>query len=535
MKTVKYLKEFDNYFAIWELAARLPTYYTNKWRDHAKKVDCKQGEYTFRDFVDYVQEAASDANPVYSHEALAATRKENAPHHGRKRKAMSDVLRYSHRSWLGFNIIGASLPSSKPEADDVIISADCFRITTKEIGLEEIPARSFIQPVQHKEVINPFTVSKMFEQDFSEGEGHDKPFSQEDKRFLQKMKEGIHLIEDDHYEMPLPFRQDNIELPSNRRLAETRLHQLKRCFARDPQYKKDYVSFMNDKIKAGYAERAPKKNAKPWYIPHHGVYPPKKPGKIRVVFDCSAEFEGHSLNRQLLQGPDLTNSLLGVLCRFRQEPVAFACDIEGMFHQVKVNEEHCDYLRFLWWDQGDTTKDPVEYRMTVHLFGAESSPGCAKLALKTTAEDNEKNLGTETARFLIKNFYVDDGLKSVKTVTQAISLIESSKTMCKKGGFRLHKFISNQKEVIESIPAEDRAKGIKDLDLEQEERPSERVLGIEWCVESDAFRFRITLKDKPLTRRGTLGLPLPFSFRGRESSRNCAKRKSSGTIQCLKN
>lgn len=54
------------------------------------------------------------------------------------------------------------------------------------------------------------------------------------------------------------------------------------------------------------------------------------------MFDCSAEFEGHSLNRELLQGPDLTNSLLGVLCRFRQETVAFACDIEGMFHQVKV-------------------------------------------------------------------------------------------------------------------------------------------------------------------------------------------------------
>ena len=77
MKTVKYLKEFHNYSAIRELAARLPTYYTNNWRDHAKKVDCKQGKYTFCDFVDYVQEAASDANPpVYSHEALAATRKE---------------------------------------------------------------------------------------------------------------------------------------------------------------------------------------------------------------------------------------------------------------------------------------------------------------------------------------------------------------------------------------------------------------------------------------------------------------------------
>ena len=152
------------------------------------------------------------------------------------------------------------------------------------------------------------------------------------------------------------------------------------------------VSFMNDIIKKGYAERAPKEYKKAWYIPHHGVYNPKKPDKIRVVFDCSPDFMGHSLNRYLLQGPDITNSLVGVLCRFRQEPVAFTCDIEGVFHQVKVNKGHRDFLRFLWWVEGDTTQELKEYRMRVHLFGAASSPACANLSLKMTAEDN-KDLG----------------------------------------------------------------------------------------------------------------------------------------------
>ena len=112
------------------------------------------------------------------------------------------------------------------------------------------------------------------------------------------------------------------------------------------------------------------------------MYHPKKPGKLQVVFDCTAEFQGHSLNCNLLQGPALMNSLVGVLCRFRQEPVAFACNIEGMFHQVHINEEHRDFLCFLWWGQGDTTKEPEEYRMTVHLFGATSSPGCTNSALQ---------------------------------------------------------------------------------------------------------------------------------------------------------
>ena len=145
-------------------------------------------------------------------------------------------------------------------------------------------------------------------------------------------------------------------------------------------------------IASGYAERVPemseskhtpgdqaarKRNV--WYIPHHGVYHPKKPKKIRVVFDCAAVHEGESLNKHLLQGPDLKNNLTGVLCSFRQEPIAFMCDIEAMFHQVKGNEEQRDLLRFLWWEEGDLSKEPKEYRMTVHLFGATSSPGCAIL------------------------------------------------------------------------------------------------------------------------------------------------------------
>ena len=119
----------------------------------------------------------------------------------------------------------------------------------------------------------------------------------------------------------------------------------------------------------------------------HGVFHPKKPDKLRIVYDCSAKYKGGSLNEHLLSGPDLTNSIVGVLLRFRQESFAFMCDIEGMFHQFKVHEEYRDFLRFLWWENGDTSRDPEDYRMTVHLFGATSSPGCSNYGLKKTAND----------------------------------------------------------------------------------------------------------------------------------------------------
>ena len=90
--------------------------------------------------------------------------------------------------------------------------------------------------------------------------------------------------------------------------------------------------------------------------------------------------------------------------------------------------------------------------MTVHLFGATSSPGFANTALKAAADDNEENLGCATAEFVQRDFYVDDGLKSVTSIPDAIPLIEDTKELCRRGGLRLHKFTSNFKEVIEAIP-----------------------------------------------------------------------------------
>ena len=108
-------------------------------------------------------------------------------------------------------------------------------------------------------------------------------------------------------------------------------------------------------LKKGHAEKMDDGEAKgipgrTWYLPHHGVYHPQK-HKLRVVFDCAAAYQGKCLNSQLLQGPDLNYSLVGVLTRFRQEPVAFAADVEGMFHQVRVLAKDTDLLRFLWWQR----------------------------------------------------------------------------------------------------------------------------------------------------------------------------------------
>ena len=62
------------------------------------------------------------------------------------------------------------------------------------------------------------------------------------------------------------------------------------------------------------------------------------------------------------------------------------------------------------------------------------------------------------------------------TVEEAVALIENAKKMCKSGGFNLHKFISNHKDVIKSIQESDRGR-VKELDLDSGTLPLERTLG----------------------------------------------------------
>ena len=240
-----------------------------------------------------------------------------------------------------------------------------------------------------------------------------------------------------------------------------------------------------------------------WYLPHHPVLNANKSGKVCVVFDCAAKHQGTSLNAQLLQGPDLTNNLVGILTRFRQEPVALMADVESMFHQVHVSPNDCDALWFLWWPNNDFNSEPEEYQMMVHLFGATSSPSCANFGLRRTAEDNCQEFSEEAVDSVKDNFYMDDCLKSVPSETKAIGLVDELRSLLSKGGFRLTKWISNSRKVIDSIPLSERAASVKDL-LDQ--LPIERALGVRWDVESDTFGFKISVKDRPATRQGILSV-----------------------------
>ncbi|XP_043983761.1 uncharacterized protein LOC122837472 [Gambusia affinis] len=357
--------------------------------------------------------------------------------------------------------------------------------------------------VEHLETM----LIEQYNHDFNEKTSQEQiEMSRDDIKFMNIMNNSAQL-KNGHYCIDLPFKSESSILPINRCIAEQRLQSLKRKFNKSSTFKKDYIAFMNDMLCNGYAEivhadQLMRNEGKVWYIPHHGVYHPRK-GKLRVVFDCAATFKGTSLNCQLLQGPDLTNSVVGVLLRFRQEPIAVMADIQAMFHQVHVPEKHRDCLRFLWWPNGDTSQVPQEYRMTVHLFGAVSSPSCANYALRRTAEDNAQQFPAEVVSTIKHNFYVDDCLKSLPTEEEAIKFAQDLTALCNKGGFKLSKWLSNSPAVLQTVSDNIKAKKMLEMDLEL---PMERALGLQWCIQSDSFKFKASLQERSHTRRGILSV-----------------------------
>ena len=140
--------------------------------------------------------------------------------------------------------------------------------------------------------------------------------------------------------------------------------------------------------------------------------------------------------------------------------------------------------------------------MEVHIFGATSSPCVTNSVLRRTAADNAERFERGVTAIVEKNFYVSDALPSFKDENLAARAASSLAEMLGSGGFRLTKFMSNSKDTLSKIPAERRAK--PELNLDLDELPVERALGVRWFVETDQLGFEIKTVTRPETKRGIL-------------------------------
>ena len=320
--------------------------------------------------------------------------------------------------------------------------------------------------------------------------------SSDDKEFIELMNCEMKKDHAGNWCAPLPFRKNRRRLPNNKQQAKSRMKTLVNSLAKDKRKKEHYFEFMGTILEKKLAKRVHDESTKvgeeAWYLPHFGVYHPQKPDKLRVVFDSSAVFSGVSLNDVLLSGPNLMNQLLGVLIRFREEPVAVTADVEQMFYAFKVRDDHTRYLRFLWYENNNPDAAIVTYCMTVHVFGNKPSPAVAISGLRKTGEEGEAEFGTDVRELIERNFYMDDLLKSLPTEEEAVDVLKRTRDLLLTANIRLHKFASSNTDVLAAFESSELAPNAVEADLStKHEGTIRRTLGVSWVLKKDSFTFQL--------------------------------------------
>ena len=290
------------------------------------------------------------------------------------------------------------------------------------------------------------------------------------------------------YQVGMLWADIESSLPNNYFSALVQLKSLERRLGKDDELRERYSQNIQDDFLKGYVVRVDKtdcfkvSNPREWYLSHHPVIHPNKPGKVRRVLNGAAKFQGSSLNNALLTGPDHLQSLIHILIRFRQYPFAVSPDIEGMFLQVGVIPDDRPSLRFLWRD--DPAAEVAVFQYVRHIFGSKDSPTCANYALRRTATDNASQL-PEAAQSVINNFSMDDYLESSPTIEEAARKAKGLVNLLLLGGFKLTKFVSN----VRSIPPQvetDFTTPTETKEIPSTEESS-HVLGLKWNHSSDTL------------------------------------------------
>lgn len=324
------------------------------------------------------------------------------------------------------------------------------------------------------------------------------PRSRDDVK-AQRILDSTLVRVSDGWETGLLWKDDEVQLPESRRMAMKRLATMERKMDSDPEFARQYIAKIDDYKNKGFArvlspEEAAEETNRTYYLPHFMAINPKKPNKLRFVFDAAAKSHGSSLNDHLLQGPDKLVSLPGVLLKFRQRRVGFTADIKDMFHRVKVRKEDAQSQRFLWRGM-DRSRDPDILEMGVLIFGAACSPSCAQEAKNRNAEDYKEEFPA-AHEAIVRRHYVDDYLDSCDTPEEAIKMFHDVHHVQAKGSFNLCNWLSNSEEMMAAIPEELRAEKSKNLDV-GEDSLVERVLGLFWKPNPDIFTFSLSyLKTK---------------------------------------
>ena len=129
---------------------------------------------------------------------------------------------------------------------------------------------------------------------------------------------------EDAYVSRLLWREQGPSLPNNYEMAKRRLQFSEKKFESCPEIRERYAKSNQGDIEKGYVKKLSEEEKQCgskviWYLPHRFVINPKKPDRLRKVYDASAKLMGQSLNDNICTGPDLSRLCLEFSSDFAKE------------------------------------------------------------------------------------------------------------------------------------------------------------------------------------------------------------------------
>ncbi|XP_062702323.1 uncharacterized protein LOC115254316 [Aedes albopictus] len=321
------------------------------------------------------------------------------------------------------------------------------------------------------------------------------PESNEDRRARIMLEQTTQRI-GDHFETGLLWKNDDPQLPDNYQMAVKRLKSLERKLGKNPELALNVEKQIDDYQRKGYAHIATSKELKEaepgkiWYLPLNVVLNPKKPGKVRLVWDAAAAVQGRSLNTELLKGPDLLSSLPSVMCPFRERPVAFGGDIAEMYHQIHIRASDKSAQRFLY--RTNVSGPPTIFVMDVATFGSTSSPCSAQYIKNRNAQEYCEEY-PDAVEAIVGKHYVDDYFDSTFTVREAVERAKQVVFIHSKAGFHMRNWVSNSAEFLRHFNGQPDNRIIH-FNCDKSNY-TERVLGMSWNTQADVFVFAVVMHD----------------------------------------
>ena len=306
----------------------------------------------------------------------------------------------------------------------------------------------------------------------------------DETRAMENFEKNIKRNEN-RYVARLPWKEEEIELPSNYGLCLGRLKSTLNNLQRNHKQLEVYDNIIKEQLAKNFIEEVdenlPSKGKVIHYLPHHAVTKDSPTTPLRIVFDCSAKCgKNLSLNDNLLSGPNMVPELTKVLMRFRTDRYAISSDISKAFLNVQLHPKDRDATRFLWSDDPYDKNFKVKvYRFKSVLFGAT----CSQFILNATIKHHLENVAEGDAIHasnLNRNLYVDNVLYTTNVAEEVDQFYKKATEILEDASLELRGWATNVANVASKIE--------KTGTLDN--RKIVPILGLQWDVANDTLALK---------------------------------------------